>query len=247
MSLSPIGAVHDLRIIFHGIDRVSHVADSIQSKVRALGGAIAILGGSGLFVTNLAEQFGILSKKQAESLDKIFSLIAATGTLISVIARLAPAIMAAASAQNIMNAATAVADALSGPLGWALLAGAIAALAAWGLSSYIAQNPQGTSTSGSQTSPTQQMGVTTSNVGPGPIGGTALQGGGSFITSGPTRLLVGEAGPEEVNVIPLGRGRSGLMLTANITINGTSDPQATARAVKRELEILIDRERNRRT
>jgi hypothetical protein len=47
--------------------------------------------------------------------------------------------LAAASAQNIMNAATAVADALSGPLGWALLAGAAAALIAWGLSQEINQ------------------------------------------------------------------------------------------------------------
>ena len=156
--------------------------------------------------------------------------------------------MAAASATNIMNAATAVADALSGPLGWALLAGAIAALAAWGLSTYISQNPQGTSTiGGTQPNAMTAMGVTTSNVGPGPIGGTSLQAGGSFITRGPMHLLVGEAGPEEVNVTPLRGDRSGMGFSANFTINGATDPEATARAVKRELEILIDRERNRRT
>src|SRR5712692_36122 len=149
MSVTGLGTIHSLRIIFHGVDRVSNVTDTIQSKVRALGGAISILGGTGILVTNLGEQFGFLSKKQAEALDKAFSLAAAVGSLISIFARFAPAVLAAASAQNIMNAATAVADALSGPLGWALLAGAAAALIAWGLSQEINQpTPDQTSTAG---------------------------------------------------------------------------------------------------
>src|SRR6266704_2054813 len=81
MSFTGLGTVHSLRLIFHGVDRVSSVTDTIQSKVRALGGAISILGGTGILVTNLGEQFGFLSKKQAESLDKTFSLVAAVGSL----------------------------------------------------------------------------------------------------------------------------------------------------------------------
>ena len=213
MSLGAIGAVHDLRIIFRGIDHVSQVTDTIQSKVRALGGAIATLGGTGLFITNLAEQFGYLDKKTAQSLDRTFSFIAAAGTMINVLARLAPAILAAASAQNIMNAATAVADALAGPLGWALLAGAVAALTAWGLSQYISQNPQGGA-------------------------GTPLPPSGPSTTPGQGGMDV-----RTYNMSPISSGSN---VTANITIQGSGNPEQTAVAVKRHLEILIDRERLRR-
>src|SRR3989442_12573659 len=116
MSVTGLGTIHSLRIIFHGVDRVSNGTDTIQSKVRALGGAIAVLGGTGILVTNLGEQFGFLSKKQAESLDKTFSMIAAVGSLISIFAKFAPAVMAATSAQNIMNAAPACADDSPRPL-----------------------------------------------------------------------------------------------------------------------------------
>ncbi len=234
MSLTSIGAIHDLRIIFRGVDHVSNVADSIQSKVRALGGAISVLGGTGLFVTNLADQFGLLSKKQAESLDKVFALLAATGTLINVFARLAPAIMAAASAQNIMNAATAVADALSGPLGWALLAGAIAALAAWGLSQALPAISE--QRQGSPPAPTTPLERERS---------LKAQSGIDTMVNTPTRFLAGEAGAERVTITPAGRMAGGGFV-ANITINGSGNPAETARLVKRELEILIDRERNRR-
>src|SRR5262245_57021413 len=126
--LGALGAIHDLKIVFHGIDRVSNVSDSILSKVRAVGGGIAALGGAGLLVTNLGEQFGFLGKKQAESLDKTFSLVAATGSLISVFARLVPVLQELSIVQGIANAARAIALALSGPVGWAILAGAAIAI-----------------------------------------------------------------------------------------------------------------------
>ena len=220
MSLTAIGAVHDLRIIFRGIDNVSNVADSIQSKVRALGGAIAALGGSGLLVTNLAEQFGSLGKKQAESLDKVLSLVAATGTLINVFARLAPAVLAAASAQNIMNAATAVADALAGPLGWALLAGAIAALAAWGLSQAIPGITRGQTSQPQQPAPAPpgvfQAGSTTGS----PSGGAQ-----TYLSAGPA---------------------TGSSITIPIIVQGVTDPQQVALTIKGQLENLISKEMARR-
>ncbi len=239
MSVTGLGTIHSLRIIFHGVDRVSNVTDTIQSKVRALGGAISILGGTGILVTNLGESFGFLSKKQAEALDKAFSLAAAVGSLISIFARFAPALLAAASAQNIMNAATAVADALSGPLGWALLAAAAVALTAWGLSQTINQ-PTGTP---SETTASDQR-----------TGGRALGGGmgrGQFgldtLVTGPTMFLAGESGSERVTVTPSGRTDvGGTQIAPTINIYGATDPAASAQAMKRELELLIAREVARR-
>jgi len=186
----------------------------------------------------LGEQFGFLSKKQAESLDKTFSLVAAVGSLISIFARFAPAVLAAASAQNIMNAATAVADALSGPLGWALLAGAAAALIAWGLSQEINQ-PAGTQSEvGGQTAAEQAQSRAGSHRG---------QFGLDTTVTGPTMFLAGEAGRERVTITPEGKtGTIGRPIAPTINIYGATDPTAAAQAVKRELEILIAREVVRR-
>ncbi len=214
------------------------MTDTIQSKVRALGGAISILGGSGILVTNLGEQFGFLSKKQAEALDKTFSLAAAVGSLISIFARFAPAVLAAATAQNIMNAATAVADALSGPLGWALLAGAAAALIAWGLSQEINQ-PAGTQTGAS--------GQTAADQAQSRAGSRRGQFGLDTTVTGPTMFLAGETGRERVTITPEGKtGTIGRPIAPTINIYGATDPTAAAQAVKRELEILIAREIVRR-
>jgi hypothetical protein len=230
--LGALGAVHDLRIVFHGVDRVSHVADTIASKVRGLGGAIAILGGSGLLVTNLAEQFGILNKHQAVTLDKTFALIAATGSLISIFARLIPVLQGLAAVQSIANAARAVALALSGPIGWAILGGAAIALAAFGIYE-LSQASGGTSPPASMRD--RQ----------GPMRG---QFGLDAIVSRPTMFLAGEAGAERVTITPQGRPGGGAGgFVANINIYGSGDPQSIARAVKRELEVLIDRERIRRS
>ena len=147
--------------------------------------------------------------------------------------------MAAASAQNIMNAATAVADALSGPLGWALLAAAAVALTAWGISQMINQ-PTGTS---NETTASDQR-----------TGGRALGGGigrGQFgldtVVTGPTMFLAGEAGAERVTITPQGRaGAGGNQIAPTINIYGATDPTASAQAMKRELESLIAREVARR-
>ncbi len=232
--LGPLGAVHDLRIIFHGIDRVSHVADTISSKIRALGGTIAVLGGTGLLVTNLGEQFGVLGKKQAEALDKTFALVAATGSLISIFARLIPILQGLAAAQTIANAARAIALALSGPIGWAILGGAAIALATFGI--YEAGLTPGAGTS----------------AGRGDVRGRHVgihrgQFGLDTMVSGPTLFLAGEAGRERVTISPLGQSAASGGFTANVHIHGGGDPAAIARAVKRELEILIDRERIRRS
>jgi hypothetical protein len=240
VSLSGLGTIHSLRLIFHGVDRVSSVTDTIQSKVRALGGAISILGGTGILVTNLGEQFGFLSKQQANALDKTFSLVAAVGSLISIFAKFAPAVLAAASAQNIMNAATAVADALSGPLGWALLAAAAVALTAWGLSQVINQ-PSTAQTGTTSNSPTGNA--------PGAIGlfGKLGQFGLDTTVTGPTMFLAGESGSERVSITPVGKtGGSGSQIAPTINIYGATDPAASAQAVKRELEALISREVARR-
>jgi len=224
--------IHDLKIIFTGIDRVSHVADSIQGKVKALGGAIAALGGAGLLVTNLARQFGVLGEEQAEALNKTFSLITATGGLITVFSRLIPILQGLSVAQSIANAARAVALALSGPIGWGILAGAAVALAAFGI--YMA-------TQGGEARPMEFQ------------GGRAVSGlhrgqfGLDTLVSGPTLFMAGEAGPERVTVTPSGREGLGVGITANIHIYGVSDPEAAARAAKRELETLIERERIRRS
>jgi len=180
-----------------------------------------------------------VSTKQAEALDKAFSLAAAVGSLIGIFARFAPALLAAASAQNIMNAATAVADALSGPLGWALLAAAAVALTAWGISQMINQ-PTGTS---NETTASDQR-----------TGGRALGGGigrGQFgldtMVTGPTMFLAGESGTERVTITPSGRpGVGGTQIAPTINIYGATDPAASAQAMKRELELLIAREVARR-
>ena len=76
---------------------------------------------------------------------------------------------------------------------------------------------------------------------------TGFQAGTDTMTSGPTLFLAGEAGQERVTITPRGGTGPGPGFVANITVNGSGNPEETARAVKRELEILIDRERNRRT
>lgn len=226
-------SIHDLKIIFTGIDRVSNVADSIQSKVKALGGAIAVLGGTGLLVTNLARQFGILGEEQTEALNKTFSLVTATGSLITVFSRLIPILQGLAAAQSIANAARAIALALSGPVGWGILAGAAVALAAFGI--YLAaQGAPGSA-------PSEER------------GGRAVTGlhrgqfGLDTMVSGPSLFLAGESGRERVTITPEGREGPGIGLTANINIYGATDPEAAARAVKRELENLVERERIRRS
>src|SRR3989304_1263228 len=133
--------VHDLKVIFTGIDRVSHVADSIQSKVKALGGAVTVLGGTGLLVTNLAEQFGLLEKSQADALNKTFGLVTATGSLITIFSRLIPVLQGLTVAQTLANTARAIALALSGPVGWAILAGGGVGLGALGVSADGLQPP----------------------------------------------------------------------------------------------------------
>ena len=226
--------IHDLKIIFTGIDRVSHVADTIQGKVKALGGAIAALGGAGLLVTNLARQFGVLGEEQANALNKTFSLVTATGSLITVFSRLIPILQGLAVAQSIANAARAIALALSGPIGWGILAGAAVALAAFGI--FLAT----------------QGGAGPSEI-TRPRGGGAITGlhrgqfGLDTLVSGPTLFLAGEGGRERVTVTPEGRANPAGQLTANIHIYGVSDPEAAARAAKRELETLIERERIRRS
>lgn len=196
------------------------------------------MAGTGLLVTNLAEQFGVLSKKQAESLDKTLALAASVGTLINVFARLAPAVLAAASAQNIMNAATVVADALSGPLGWALLAGAIAALAAWGLSQAI-QNPSATGAQGTREMSPEERHAT------GPSG--RGQFGLDTRVSTPTLFLAGEAGEERVTITPMGKAApTAARIAPQIIIQGVTDPMQVAQQVKVQLEQLIAREMARR-
>jgi hypothetical protein len=159
--------------------------------------------------------------------------------LISIFAKFAPAVLAAASAQNIMNAATAVADALSGPLGWALLAAAAVALTAWGLSQVINQ-------------PSPDQTGTTGTTGPS-AGGRAMGGGlgrGQFgldaMVTGPTMFLAGESGSERVTITPQGKTGGGSAISPTINIYGATDPATSAQAVKRELEALIAREVVRR-
>ncbi len=139
-----------------------------------------------------------------------------------------------------MNAATAVADALSGPLGWALLAAAAVALTAWGLSQVINQ-------------PSTDQTGSTGTTGPR-AGGRAMGGGlgrGQFgldtMVTGPTMFLAGESGSERVTIAPQGKtGSGGVAISPTINIYGATDPQAAAQAVKRELEALISREVVRR-
>ena len=79
------------------------------------------------------------------------------------------------------------------------------------------------------------------------IGRGRGQFGLDTFVSGPTLFLAGEGGRERVTITPEGRESTGGGLTANIHIYGSGDPEAAARAVKRELEILVDRERIRRS
>jgi hypothetical protein len=167
----------------------------------------------------LGEQFGFLSKTQAIALDKTFALIAASGSLISVFARLIPILLDLNVAQTLANTARAIALALSGPVGWAIIAGAVAAIAAFGAYEAGFFNPP-----------------------------KKAQFGTDTMVSSPTLFLAGEAGAERVTITPAGRLASGGGgVSANINISGAGDPQAVARAVKRELEILIERERTRRS
>lgn len=232
--MSALGeTIHDLKIIFTGIDRVSRVAESITSKVKALGGAIAVLGGTGLLVTNLAAQFGVLSEAQADALNKTFGLVTATGSLITIFARLIPILQSLTIAQTLANTARAIALALSGPVGWAILAGAAVALLAFGI--YMATTA--TPTEGGARAP----------------GGRAVTGlhrgqfGLDTMITGPTMFMAGEGGRERITITPEGRPGPSGGFTANINIYGAADPEAAARAVKREMEILIDRERIRRS
>ncbi len=225
--------VHDLKIIFTGIDRVSHVADSIQSKVKALGGAILVLGGTGALVMNLAEQFGLLEKSQADALNKTFGLVTATGSLITIFARLIPVLQGLTVAQTLANTARAIALALSGPVGWAILAGAVVALAAFGIYAASLQPP-------SEAAPPERGGRAVTGLHRGQFGLDTM-------VAGPTLFLAGETGRERVTITPEGHGGPSGGFTANINIYGASDPEAAARAVKRELENLIERERIRRS
>lgn len=113
------------------------------------------MGGSALFITNIAEHFGLLSKTQAEGLDKAFGFVAAVGTLINGLARLAPMLRSSAVIRSMINIATNLADLAAGPPGWILLAGAATALAAWGLSDAIRQHENDPGPVGPSTTPGQ--------------------------------------------------------------------------------------------
>src|SRR2546427_189107 len=128
----------------------------------------------------------------------------------------AASLLPAASAQNIMNADTTVADALSGPLGWALLAGAAAVLIAWGLFQEINQ-PAGTQSEvGGQNAEEQAQARAGSHRG---------QFGLDTTVTGPTMFLAGEAGRERVTITPEGKtGTIGRPIAPTINIYGATDP-----------------------
>lgn len=70
------------------------------------------------------------------------------------------------------------------------------------------------------------------------------QTGFSGVVTGPRTLLVGEAGPEEVMVRPVGAGAMGggrSIGSVSISISGAGDPDAVARAVADALLDLEDR------
>src|SRR2546425_7475936 len=74
-----ISVAHELRLVFRGVDRVSNVAESIASKIRAMSGAIVVLGATSGVVVNLATSFGILTEAQAKTLDKTAAIAIAIG------------------------------------------------------------------------------------------------------------------------------------------------------------------------
>lgn len=236
-----ISVAHELRLVFHGIDRASNVAESISSKIRALSGTIVVLGATSGVVLDLAASFGILSDAQAKSLDKYAATAIAVGGMVNAMATLATSERVATAATWLMNEASAVKLALMGPLGWAILAGAAATLAAIGLYMAFGQGQQ-TTTPTEQQQPGFLVPSNVTGVQMGPQQSVEMQHGGDWMTSGPTLFLAGESGRERVVVLPEGRQGGGGGISANINISGATDPAATARAVKRELELLMARE-----
>ena len=228
---SGLAATHELRLVFHGIDRVSNVADSISSKIRAVSGAIVILGATAGLVTELASSFGILDQAQAKTLDRVFALTVGIGGVVNALAMLATSSRVAAAATWLMDEAMMVQEALAGPVGWAILATAAALLAAMGVALAMPAKDDPKPTGGTN-----------------PIFGghyTHAQHGVDMMTSGPMVFMAGEAGRERVIVLPEGSQGSpsgGGLTIHNMTITGATDPAATAKAVKRELELLMARE-----
>src|SRR2546422_7728869 len=236
-----ISVAHELRLVFHGIDRASNVAESISSKIRALAETIVVLGATSGIVVDLAASFGLLSEAQAKSLDKFAAMAIAIGGMVNAMATLATSERVATAATWLMNEASAVKLALMGPLGWAILAGAAASLAAIGLYLAFGQGQQATIPT-EQQRPGFLVPSNVTGIDMGPQQQVQMQHGGDWMTSGPTLFMAGEAGRERGIVLPEGRQGASGGLSANIHISGSADPAATARAVKRELELLMARE-----
>jgi hypothetical protein len=236
-----ISVAHELRLVFRGVDRVSGVSETITSKIRAMSGAIVLMGATSGVVLDLAASFGILSESQAKALDKFAAMAIAIGGVVNAMATLATSERVATAATWLMNEASAVKLALMGPPGWAILAGAAATLAAIGLYMAFGQGQQAT-TPTEQQQPGFLVPSNVTGVQMGPQQQVQMQHGGDFIVSSPTLFRAGEAGRERVIVLPEGRQAMGGGISASINIAGATDPAATARAVKRELELLMARE-----
>lgn len=114
----------------------SFASDSkaMQQSLRLLGQEIFVMAQTGRLIAEFGEQFGFLDKKTSDAIAKTMNLISMMGGLassLSTLTRLLQSTTAAewalVFAQKARAIASAIAHALAGPTGWALLAGAAAA------------------------------------------------------------------------------------------------------------------------
>jgi len=105
----------------HEFNRISTDAVSMEARIKSVATTIAGLGATGVAVTHLAHQFGLLSSEQARTVSSLMSVVMVMGAFmrtswgVALAQKIyAAACWAAAAAQNALNISYATFLALTG-------------------------------------------------------------------------------------------------------------------------------------
>lgn len=157
--------LHGQQQVSNGFRQMANDSEEMSKTMRQAASDVAILGAGLMGFANISKEFGILNEQQAKTVQIMGSVLAVTGTLIQATEVLNRANLAAASSFAAKTAATltdtaasiahaiaekgravalAVVHALSGPTGWAIIAGAtVAAASALALTNKIPELKEG--------------------------------------------------------------------------------------------------------
>jgi len=104
--------------------------NEVTAGLRRMAEAVSSIGMSAVAVGRLGEQMGFLNEQTADVLVTMGSMVSLTSAVVRGFAALQSASLSVAIAEKARAAAHVVANALSGPAGWAVIAASAAAVTA---------------------------------------------------------------------------------------------------------------------